>query len=201
MSRASKLQLQFRVSAEYDRRGMTMRKIAIVGFAVLAFASLAAAQVPTSGNVFFGYSYYNANLSSLGRSNLNGWTGSLEGKLFPGVGLVADFSQTYGAENVPITCPGPPCPSESISVHDYNMLFGPRFSVSVRKIRPFVETLFGVQHVSANGAGSSTAFAVAPGGGIEYRIFHPIALRFEGNYLFTKTQNNVRLTTGIVFRF
>jgi hypothetical protein len=43
------------------------------------------------------------------------------------------------------------------------------------------------------------------GGGVDYRIFRPIALRFEGDYLQTRfystTQNNLRLSTGIVFRF
>jgi len=50
-------------------------KIVVAACVVLLFASFAAAQVPTSGNVFFGYSYYNADLSTLGRSNLSGWTG------------------------------------------------------------------------------------------------------------------------------
>ncbi len=181
-----------------------MRGLPILGFAILVFASLASAQAPTSRNVFFGYSYYNADLSSLGRSNLNGWTGSLEGRVFPHVGLVADFSQTYGSENVQILCPET-CPSESISAHEFNMLFGPRVSVSVGKIRPFGEALFGVGHVSTNGAGSDTFFATAIGGGLDYRIFRPIALRFQGDYLQTRffgtTHGNVRLSTGIVFRF
>jgi opacity protein-like surface antigen len=183
-----------------------MRRSSCIGFAVLLLASLASAQVPTSGNVFFGYSYYNADLSSLGRSNLNGWTGSLEGKIFPHVGLVADFSQTFGSENVTILCPGINCPiTENISAHEFNILFGPRVSFSVGKWRPFAEALFGAGHVSTNSAGSNTSFATALGGGIDYRIFRPIALRFEGDYLqtrvFSATQNNVRLSTGIVFRF
>ena len=90
-----------------------MRKALLASFTVLAFANLATAQVPTSGNVFFGYSYYNTSLSSLGRSNLNGWTASLEGKVLPHVGMVADFSQTFGSENVAAVCnppSGPGCP-------------------------------------------------------------------------------------------
>jgi opacity protein-like surface antigen len=185
----------------------TMCKSLYIACAVLVFASLAAAQAPTSGNVFFGYSYYNADLSSLGRSNLNGWTASLEGKVSPHVGLVADFSQTFGSESVAVLCPGPPCPNENLSAHEYNMLFGPRLSVSVGKLRPFAEALFGVGHIGTNGAGSNsnTSFATGLGGGIDYRLFRPIALRFEGDYVqtrfFSSTQNNVRLSTGIVFRF
>lgn len=43
-----------------------MRWIAVVVFALFLFASLAPAQVPTAGNVFFGYSYYNTNLANVG---------------------------------------------------------------------------------------------------------------------------------------
>jgi hypothetical protein len=73
-----------------------MRKTVFIFFALLVFASLAIAQVPTSGNVFVGYSYYNTNLSSIDRVNTNGWEASLEGKVFPFVGIVADFSSYYG---------------------------------------------------------------------------------------------------------
>jgi hypothetical protein len=78
-------------------------------------------------------------------------------------------------------------------------------SASIGKLRPFAEALFGVGHVGTNGAGSDTSLATGLGGGIDYRIFHPIALRFEGDYLETRffgtTQNNVRLSTGIAFHF
>jgi opacity protein-like surface antigen len=179
---------------------------------MLLLASLATAQVPTSGNIFVGYSYNNADWFGSGHSSLNGWTASLEGKVLPHVGIVTDFSQTFGSESVTILCPAPTCPGpENVSAHEYNMLFGPRVSFSVGKLRPFAEALFGVGHISANsdsavlGSTSDTSFATALGGGVDYRIVRPIALRFEGDYLqtrfFSTTQNSVRLSTGIVFRF
>jgi len=73
-----------------------MRKIAVIAFMFVLCAGLATAQIPTSGNVFFGYSYLNSGLSSLDRANANGWEGSLEGRVFPHVGLVADFSGITG---------------------------------------------------------------------------------------------------------
>lgn len=186
-----------------------MRKPGFALLALLVFSGLANAQVPTSGNVFFGYSYYNTDLASINRASLNGWEGSLEGKVFPWVGAVVDFSGHYGSQDVPSgagTCAvGVTCSPLQVSTNTQDVLFGPRVSFSVRKFRPFAEALFGVGHVNANAAGSDTSFATALGGGIDYKIIRPVAWRFQGDYVQTRffgaTQNNVRLSTGIVFRF
>jgi hypothetical protein len=73
-----------------------MLKSACISVALFLFSALANAQVPTSGNVFFGYSFENTNSSTLdlnlNRANLQGWEASLEGKLVPLLGIVADFS-------------------------------------------------------------------------------------------------------------
>ena len=73
------------------------------------------------------------------------------------------------------------------------------------KVRPFAEALFGASHVSGGIEGSDTSFATAVGGGLDYKIIKPVAWRFQGDYvqtrLFGATQNNVRISTGIVFRF
>ncbi|HXX02406.1 MAG TPA: hypothetical protein VEJ00_14415 [Candidatus Acidoferrales bacterium] len=188
-----------------------MRKVVHIAGVVFFFAGLAGAQVPTSGNVFFGYSYYNTDLSSSGRASTNGWEGTLEGKVFPFLGIVADISGDYGSQNftTSVACGLPPCPPPittfSANVSEYNVLFGPRVSASIGKFRPFAEAEFGVGHVNASAAGSSTSFATALGGGLDYRLFRPVAWRFQGDYVstrfFSTTQNNVRLSTGIVLRF
>jgi hypothetical protein len=191
-----------------------MRPIGFAVFVVLLFASLASAQVP-GGNVFFGYSYYSEDLSSIGqvdtggwgRANTNGWEASLEGKVIPFLGFVADFDSHYGSQNLDIVCPaGPSCPTVSANITEHNFLFGPRVSFSAGKFRPFVEGLFGGAHINiGDGVGSNTSFATALGGGLDYKIFKPLAWRFQGDYVQTRffgaTQNNVRLSTGIVFRF
>ncbi len=191
-----------------------MRTIVAVGFVTVILGSLSMAQVPTSGNVFFGYSYYHTNISTIDSANTNGWEASFEGKVFPFVGIVADFSQNYGSENFPLLCPvaqngstalsGVGC-TTNFNIHEQNYLFGPRVSVSVGKIRPFAEALFGAGHVSTNGVGSDTSFATALGGGLDYRILRPIAWRVQVDYVQTRffgnTQNNVRISTGIVLRF
>ena len=78
--------------------------------------------------------------------------------------------------------------------------------MSVGKFRPFAEALFGASHVDVNhGIGSDTSFATAIGGGLDYKIIRPLAWRFQGDYVQTRffgnTQNNVRISTGLVLRF
>lgn len=186
-----------------------MRKIALIFLMALLLSGMAAAQIPTSGNVFFGYSYYNTDLVPNNRGNLNGWEASLEGHVFPFIGIVADFSSHYGSESFPGVCPVgvPPCLviPVNVNVSEHNYLFGPRVGVSVGKFRPFAEAMFGAAHVNANSAGSDTSFATAIAGGLDYRLIRLVAWRFQGDYVQTRffgsTQNNVRLSTGIVVRF
>ncbi len=121
----------------------------------LLLCSTAMAQIPTKGNVFFGYSYGSADSFSTDRANLNGWNGSVEGKVLPWVGIVGDFSGLYGSQTVDIACPGAGCISISADAKVHNFLFGPRVSVSIGKIRPFAHALFGASHISASAAGFS----------------------------------------------
>jgi len=186
---------------------LMIRMGALVVFTGLS-SGIAAAQVPTAGNVYFGYTYYNTNLT-LNRGSLTGWEGSLEGKLAPFLGIVADLTGHYGTLDFPNatgTCViGGTCPPISASAHVYEALFGPRVSVPIGRFRPFGELEVGVAHVNTNGFGSSTSYGTAVGGGLDYRIFRPLAWRFEGDYvrthLFSTSQNNLRLSTGIVLRF
>ncbi|MGH9510617.1 MAG: outer membrane beta-barrel protein [Terriglobales bacterium] len=185
------------------------RTFTIVVIALFIFAGAATAQIPTKGNIFFGYSYLSADQNSGSHANLNGWNGSLEGKIFPYVGIVADFSGHYGTENFPSACTGlPDCfiTSENAALH--NVLFGPRLSVPVGKFTPFAEAFFGVSHIHGSGSGfsdSRTSFSDALGGGVDYRIIHGIGFRAEGDLLqthfFSTTQNDFRLSTGLVLHF
>ena len=187
-----------------------MRKLTIFSLALFLFGGLASAQIPTKGNVFFGYSYYNTDLSSIDRANTNGWEGSLEGKVLPWVGIVADLSGHYGSQNFPSACPVEPgsvsgtCTFNS-SFGEHNILFGPRVSVGVGKFRPFAEAMFGFGHVKLDAGPSDNSFATAVGGGLDYRIIRPLAWRFQGDYVQTRffdaTQSNIQLSTGIVLRF
>jgi hypothetical protein len=121
----------------------------------LLLGALTSAQ--TSGSIYFGYSYYDTNLST-NRGSLNGWNGTLEGKVLPHVGIVADISGDYGNLNfkpLNVTCPITGCPTH-VSTHETNVMFGPRVSLPIGKFRPFAEAMAGVGHASASGFGSDT---------------------------------------------
>lgn len=162
----------------------------VLSLAVLLtmLAGTASAQVPTKGNVFFGYSYNRAEIVSNDATNLNGWNGSLEGNFLPWIGLVADLSGTYGNH-----------------IGEHNVLFGPRVSVSVGSVRPFAELLIGAAHIGIDHGPSDTSFANAVGGGLDYRVAGPLAVRGQLDWIhtrfFSNSQNDVRFSTGIVVRF
>jgi opacity protein-like surface antigen len=191
----------------------------VVLLAIIVFVGIAAhAQVPTSGNIFFGYSYSGGNvfLSSAPErqaashtASLNGWEGSLEGKFLPWIGIVADLSGHYGSHDLPV-CGFilPPCSISSFNAKRYTILFGPRVSVSVGKFTPFAHALIGASHISDSSGGisdSDTSLATAIGGGLDYKLIKGLAWRVQGDELHTRFfgggQDHFRFSTGIVLRF
>lgn len=188
-----------------------MRKTAVIAFGILICSTFAVGQIPTSGNIFVGYSFENTNWSglhsTLGRPNLNGWGASLEGKVFPHLGIVTDFSNRYGSQNFTLATPNG-FRNVNVTGHEWEILFGPRLSVPVGKFTPFAEAMAGVAHIHNGGtlpSSSNTSFGTALGGGLDYRLIRLVAVRFEADYLgtrfFNTTQNALRLQTGIVIRF
>ncbi len=185
-----------------------MSRIGIIALSIAFLTTAAAAQIP-KGNVFFGYSYLRTDLISGTHNNLNGWNGSLEGKFLPWIGIVADLSGHYGSAEIPSACTpsGNPC-SLSADAKLHSFIFGPRVSVSVGKITPFAHALFGASHITGSVSGfstSDTSFASAYGGGLDYHLVPLVKWRFQADLLHTRffsdTQNNVRLSTGIVLHF
>ena len=170
---------------------------------LLSFPTVLVAQVP-KGNVFVGYSFMSADVAnSADRENLNGWEASLEGKILPFLGIVADGSGHYGRTEIPV-CPVPVgggCAPVNGNIH--TALFGPRASVSVHGIRPFAHVLFGAGVIS--GVSSEVSFASAFGGGLDLKIAPIIGWRFQGDYVHThfggSSQGQGRFSTGIVLRF
>jgi hypothetical protein len=177
-------------------------------FLLTLLVGSAAAQIPTRGNVFFGYSYDHTAISTGDSGSLNGWEATLEGKLVPWVGLLVDIDGHYGSRNFTANCPGVGCP---INIHfdaaEHNILFGPRVSVQVQRFRPFAEFLAGAAHVSrSNGiSDSNTSFADGAGGGLDYRVAGPLTVRGQLDWITTRfygySQNGVRLSFGVALHF
>ena len=180
---------------------------------LLVFASLfaVAAQAQDerhSVDVFAGYSYVRANPATSGTDgiNLNGGSASVAYNFNRWLSGVADFG---GYANTNILGGGT---SGTLSTY----LFGPRVSYHhFSRVTPFGEVLFGGAHTGANllnTTSSQNAFAMTVGGGVDYRISSHFSVRAakvdylltrfnEFNTTNTQTQNNLRVSTGIVFRF
>ena len=176
---------------------------------------------------FLGYSFWRAVPTALSNrmGYLHGGSTSIAYNLNRYVGLVADFGGYDDSRLTLFT----PTTSETFSSGGsaYTYLFGPRFSYRYERFTPFAQALFGGTHASSvklsgcTGAsfctplGSDNAFATAIGVGFDIRITHHIALRLiQGDFLLTHYKNllsadgtdrgwqkNVRLSTGVVFRF
>ena len=166
-----------------------MRKLSLIVLCATMLTAAASAQLPTKGNVFFGYSYNRAEIVSNDAVNLNGWNASLEGKFLPWIGIVGDLGGTYGHH-----------------VSEHNFLFGPRVSVQVGKYRPFAELMIGASHINVgDGSATNTSFSNAVGGGLDYHIFGPVSWRGQLDWIHTRFfdngQNDVRFSTGVVVHF
>ena len=136
--------------------------------------------------LFGGYTFmHNDNRPD---SNLNGWEFSGQYKFKDWLGVVADFDGHYGG-----------------GTSKYNYLFGPQISFPAR-VSPFVHFLIGGSHEHVSGVGSDSSFAAALGVGIDTKLSGPIFWRIiQGDWIHTSqfggSQNNGRLSTGIVIKF
>ena len=106
----------------------------------------------------------------------------------------------------------------------YTFLGGPAAHQEIGRYSVFAHALFGGNRINSGTvtipavppyttapislSGSDTAFAMAFGGGVDFRVNQRIALRLgQGDYLYTKHgsniphQNNYRFSAGVVFSF
>ena len=99
------------------KSGTALRKHLVTVFALLVMSATGMAQLPTSGNVYFGYSYFHGNTGVSNTGSLNGWEATLEGKTFPHVGIVADLGGEYGKLGYPVL-------EENVTTHIVSILLG-----------------------------------------------------------------------------
>jgi Outer membrane protein beta-barrel domain len=203
-----------------------MRMLSRVAILLVAFMpALAGAQDTPMIEIFSGFSYAHANFMGAGQKNssFDGWNASVTADANRWLGVEADFAGHYGSNNVqlpvlPGTCPPICLPSVSVDTKAHEFLFGPRFSYRRQKITPFTHILFGATHVTEsvtlpipiptlpiNFSTSQTGFTMALGGGFDLPITKNLAWHNQADYLltrlFSQTENNMRVSTGIAFRF
>jgi opacity protein-like surface antigen len=176
---------------------------------LLCLVTAAGAQQTPSAEISLGYSYVHSNIiPPVGCCfGMHGGSGSVAYNLNDWFGLVADVGG-YHASNVK---------NSNLDLTVFTFMFGPRFSYRKNeKLVPFAQILVGGGHAGgslydppANTAGGHYAFAATAGGGLDIKVHPNVAIRlFQAEYLFSRfkngvndRQNNLRVTTGLVFRF
>jgi outer membrane immunogenic protein len=173
---------------------------------LLALVPLPARCQIIPSEVSLNYSYLRANSSGTGGSfNANGASASAAWKIRSRLSIVADFggyhfgSQFQGVDGRLLT-----------------YTFGPRITLPEYRGRwiPFGQLLLGAGRVSGT-VGSLTAaengFVMLAGGGLNARFRERLTIRvIEINYLMTRfvrvtdtpgTQNDIRVSSGLIFHF
>lgn len=176
--------------------------------------------------VFLGYSYLQA-VPELAVGNrlawLHGGSASVAFNMNRYLGLVADVGDYTNSQ---MRFQG--AYTSTVNVNTANAavlsyLFGPRLSYrKYDRITPFAQVLFGGVHANAitltnctfscTLLPSESAFAMTAGGGLDVRVYHHFAIRvIQAEYMMTRftnyttgaagTQNDMRLSAGVVFRF
>lgn len=171
------------------------------------FGAAAKAQETPKVDVFAGYSYVRANPATSGVDgfNMHGGSASLAWNANNWLGVVGEFGGYHSGEISGV----------SVDTNLYSYLFGPR--VSYRKherFTPFGQILLGGAHQTTSVSGASVSqnsFAMAFGGGLDAKLSNRFSWRVaQVEYLMTRftelttsreTQNNTRISTGIVFHF
>jgi hypothetical protein len=176
---------RFGISKFDDKhKGGHMRNIMLIGTAVMLCLLPAVGQdQPKAGEVFGGYQF--VHFDSI---NANGWNGAITGNVNRWLGVTGDFSGTYkGGGRL------------------YSYMGGPTFSLRTKRVTPFTHVLFGGATACESGCGS--AFTMALGGGLDVNASNRFALRLvQADWMLFRAggftdKKNVRVSTGVVFRF
>ncbi|HUJ32302.1 MAG TPA: outer membrane beta-barrel protein [Candidatus Acidoferrum sp.] len=196
-----------------------MRKLCVI-LAVFACSTFFAgsARAQDTVEVFGGYSYLRPSLAVQAtivcpvgtlppcpvtttdtHPNLNGWEFSGVYNAYKWLGVVADFSGHHGTV-------------DGASTHLNAYLFGPQVRFPGR-VSPFAHLLLGGAHETVASSttipvipSSASAFAAAVGAGIDIHVAPLVSFRpIQIDYLITRfgssTQNQPRVSAGVVFHF
>ncbi|HYA62602.1 MAG TPA: hypothetical protein VED66_05320 [Candidatus Sulfotelmatobacter sp.] len=187
-----------------------MRRWLLVG-ALFCMVGLAAGQDVPKAEIFTGYSYGNFKVLS-NRSSLDGWNASATVNIYRWFGLTTDFGGLYrasGSETLAL----PSGITETVSQRFHTFLFGPQISYRRGNLSAFAHILVGealvsehIQTIGCNGTCATSLSsrpsygAAVPGGGLDYSFRRNLAWRIQADYLPIGATNDVRISTGLVFR-
>jgi hypothetical protein len=150
-------------------------------------------------DVFGGYSYLRFDAKTLGFANdlnLNGADVSVSmPELYRGLGAALDISAHFATE-----------------LEEFNYMIGPQYTYEWKGMRLYGHGLFGKARARLRQPGTTNvepsylSNATALGGGIDLPLSGKFSVRIiQADYLITKdfnvTQHNVRLSTGVIYRF
>src|SRR5438045_7507292 len=184
---------------EIGRRFSIQFRIAFWAMVLLTLSPRLGAQKLPSIEIFGGYSHLRFDTTQFGfsdKSELNGWNGEISlPDLYQGFGVAADVSGHYTSE-----------------LAEYNFLIGPQYSLEWKGARFYGHGLFGKARTRLREPGSTQLEpsdlhrAIALGGGLDFPLSPKLSVRvIQADYLITdafgSTQTNVRLSTGLIFRF
>jgi hypothetical protein len=167
--------------------------VVLAFLSLMLFTTLSRAQLLPSGNVYVGAAYADS-VDVVNRYTFRGWNASAEDlpfRRFTHLGIVLDGSGFYRS-----------------GVQQYNLVLGPRFSLTYGKWRPFVQVMVGAQR-STSGDMTHYIGAGDAGGGVDrkfqFLFLKNFSWRLQFDYvrthLFSATQNDYRGSTGLVWRF
>lgn len=181
-----------------------MRKLLTLSSVLLFLTLVAVPKAYSQIELYGGYSHLSLNStpSNIGSSS-NGWEGGAYLHLLGPFGFEADYSNHYGVS------PKLPANGGRYYVPGLTQLYGPRFTLALPRIHPFVHALLGTVHGKAelsSGIVTEDAVGLDFGGGINVRATRHVWLRLiQVDYLraqFTNNaQNDTRISAGLVFRF
>ena len=161
-------------------------KTLLMAVAILAWGVSAMAQEDHPKiELFGGYQFTHLSPSL----NANGWNAAVNGNMNRWLGVTADFSGSYKGTG-----------------QMYTFMFGPVLSVRTKKVTPFVHALFGGTTIG-DGGSFGGAFSMGLGGGMDVSAGNHLALRLvQADWFLLHAggeteKKNVRVSTGLVFRF
>jgi opacity protein-like surface antigen len=150
---------------------------------------------------FGGYSYLRLDANLNNDRDLNGFNASFTYNFNQFLGVTGEVSGHYGDGSEA---------GASADLNQYLFLFGPKFAFRGNsRVTPFAHILPGVVRFNVDfglNDFTTTQFAVAAGGGLDFNLTERLALRVaQADYLLTRlgqsTQNNLRVSTGFVLKF